>query len=94
MDKEATLQVRMDSELKAVSEEDFVQLCENTGFVKLPIEAEHAVLLKTLSRPSDAPKHNDPFDRLLITQAKYENLVLLTHDSQFSFYEEKCVMHV
>ncbi len=77
-----------------VSEEEFVQLCEDTGFTRLPIEAEHIFLLKTLSRPSDAPKHNDPFDRLLITQAKYENLLLLTHDSQFLYYGEKCVMNV
>ena len=70
-----------------VSEEEFVRLCEDTGFTRLPIEAGHIFLLKTLSRPNDAPKHNDPFDRLLIAQAKYENLVLLTHG-------EKCVMSV
>ena len=77
-----------------VSEEEFVRLCEDTGLTRLPIEAGHIFLLKTLSRPNDAPKHNDPFDRLLIAQAKYENLVLLTHDSQFSYYGEKCVMSV
>ena len=77
-----------------VSEEEFVRLCEDTGFTRLPIEAGHIFLLKTLSRPNDAPKHNDPFDRLLIAQAKYENLVLLTHDSQFPYYGEKCVMSV
>lgn len=77
-----------------VSEEEFVRLCEDTGLTRLPIEAGHIFLLKTLSRPNDAPKHNDPFDRLLIAQAKNENLVLLTHDSQFSYYGEKCVMSV
>lgn len=77
-----------------VSEEDFVRLCQDTGFTRLPIEAGHIFLLKTLSRPNDAPKHIDPFDRLLIAQAKYENLVLLTHNSQFSYYGEKCVMSV
>ena len=77
-----------------VSEEDFVRLCQDTGFTRLPIEAGHIFLLKTLSRPNDAPKPNDPFDRLLIAQAKYENLVLLTHNSQFSYYGEKCVMSV
>lgn len=77
-----------------VSEEEFVRLCEDTGFTRLPIETGHIFLLKTLSRPSDAPKHNDPFDRMLISQAKYENLVLLTHDSQFQYYGEECVMDV
>lgn len=77
-----------------VSDEEFVRLCEDTGFTRLSIEAGHVFLLKTLSRPNDAPKHHDPFDRLLISQAKYENLVLLTHDSQFPYYGEKCVMSV
>lgn len=81
-------------ETMPVSEEEFVRLCEDTGFTNLPIETGHIFLLKTLSRPNDAPKHNDPFDRLLIAQAKYENLVLLTHDSQFPYYGEKCVMSV
>lgn len=39
-----------------VSEEEFVRLYENTGFTRLPIEAGHIFLLKTLSRPNSAPK--------------------------------------
>ena len=77
-----------------VSEEEFVRLCEDTGFTRLPIEKEHIFLLKTLSRPGDAQKHNDPFDRMLIAQAKFEDLMLLTHDSQFPYYGEKCVTNV
>ena len=77
-----------------VSEEEFVWLCEETGFTRLPIEAGHIFLLKTLLRPNNAPKHNDPFDRMLIAQAKYEDLILLTRDSQFPYYGEKCVMSV
>lgn len=77
-----------------MSEEEFVRLCENTGFTRLPIETGHIFFLKTLLRPNKAPKHNDPFDRMLLAQAKYENLQLLTHDSQFSYYGEKCVMGV
>ena len=34
-----------------VSEEEFVRLCEDTGFTRLPIETGHIFLLKTLSRP-------------------------------------------
>lgn len=39
-----------------VSEEEFVRLCEDTGFTRLPIEEGHIFLLKTLSRPNSAPK--------------------------------------
>jgi PIN domain nuclease of toxin-antitoxin system len=33
--------------------------------------------------------HNDPFDRLLISQAISEDIVLITHDSRFSDYNAK-----
>ena len=71
-----------------------IALCEKTGFIRLPIEADHIFLLKTLVRSEKAPKHNDPFDRILLAQAKYEDLKLLTHDSQFLHYEENCVINV
>ena len=77
-----------------VSEEDFVRLCQDTGFTRLPIEAGHIFLLKTLSRPNDAPKHNDPFDRMLLAQAKCEKLILITHDTLIPYYKEGCVMSV
>jgi len=31
--------------------------------------------------------HRDPFDRMLITQAKVENLVIITKDQNFSKYD-------
>lgn len=77
-----------------MSEEEFVTLCENSGFARLPMEIEHIFLLKTLERSKNAPKHNDPFDRMLLAQAKYEKLRLITHDSMLSYYGERCVMYV
>ena len=50
--------------------------------------------LETLKRPEDAPKHNDPFDRILVSQAKAENMVFLTHDSLIPYYGERCIMSV
>ena len=77
-----------------IAEEIFVQLCENTGFVKLPVKSGHIFLLKTLVRPEDAPKHKDPFDRLLLAQAKYEGFKFFTHDSLIPYYEESCIISV
>ena len=37
------------------------------------------------------PIHRDPFDRILITQAKTEGMTLITHDSLLAGYGEKCV---
>ena len=41
--------------------------------------------------PKKAAQHNDPFDRILICQAKAENMTFLTHDSLLSDYNEKTV---
>ena len=51
----------------------------------------HVYALETLKREDDAPEHADPFDRILIAQAKAENLTFLTHDALLPFYGEKCV---
>ena len=37
---------------------------------------------------------NDPFDRLLLAQAKVENLSFITHDSLIPAYGEKCIIPV
>ena len=91
---EVAIKHKIKPENMPVSEEEFVALCEKTGFTQLPVKIEHIFLLKTLERADNAPKHNDPFDRMLLSQAKYEELKLLTHDSQFPYYGENCVMSV
>lgn len=91
---EVAIKHKIKPENMPISEEEFVALCEKTRFACLSIKAEHIFLLKTLVRSKDAPKHNDPFDRMLLAQAKYENLKLLTHDSQFPYYGESCVISV
>ena len=91
---EIAIKHRIRPEQMPISEEEFVELCEKTGFEKLPIEPEHIFLLKTLTRPMEAPKHNDPFDRILLAQAKYEKLSFITHDSLIPYYGENCIMSV
>lgn len=91
---EVAIKHKLKPEQMPVSEEEFVNLCEQTGFIPLPIEIQHIHLLKTLVRPKDAPKHNDPFDKMLLAQAKYEDMKLITHDSLIPYYGERCVMSV
>lgn len=50
----------------------------------LPLEIEHIQALNDIARFSD---HTDPFDRMLIAQAKSEGLNVMTADSQFSRYK-------
>ena len=51
------------------------------AIVGLPVTAEHAAAVETLEL-----LHRDPFDRLLIVQARHEGLRLLTADDQVLAY--------
>ena len=39
----------------------------------------------------DGVDHKDPFDRMLICQAKAEGMTFITHDSKLSAYHEDCI---
>ncbi len=54
------------------------------GMELLPIRFEHILQLESLPQ-----HHGDPFDRLLIAQALYEKLPILTHDAYFKAYGVK-----
>ncbi|MDE6936799.1 MAG: type II toxin-antitoxin system VapC family toxin [Lachnospiraceae bacterium] len=68
--------------------------CENNGYTVLPILNAHVSYLETLKRAPNAPRHNDPFDRIMIAQAKAEKLMFLTHDSIIPYYEESFIITV
>ena len=75
-------------------EKDFSEGCKDAGFVPLNLSDKHILGVRTLARQEGAREHNDPFDRLLIAQAKVENLSFLTHDELIPGYGEKCVILV
>jgi len=54
---------------------------EPAGFRLLPVTGEHAAAVARLP-----PIHNDPFDRMLVAQAKTEPLLLLTNDAALAGY--------
>jgi len=55
-------------------------VCE---YAELSVTAEHALMVDRLPL-----LHKDPFDRLLIAQARAEGMLLLTVDSSVSQYQE------
>ena len=55
--------------------------CAGKFFLLLPITLPHVLALGELP-----PHHGDPFDRLLISQARVDNLVLVTKDENISKY--------
>jgi PIN domain nuclease of toxin-antitoxin system len=63
--------------------EELAQLLETGGFTELPVFARHTV--KVASLPMH---HGDPFDRLLVAQAVYEQLNLVTTDAILKQYTE------
>lgn len=52
-----------------------------SGIEEVPVYGEHVLAVKDLP-----PLHQDPFDRLLIAQARREGLTLLTVDSRVLAY--------
>jgi PIN domain nuclease of toxin-antitoxin system len=50
-----------------------------SGLVLLDVKAPHAIAVASLPIIAD---HRDPFDRLLVTQAQTEHLVLITNDQK------------
>ena len=51
------------------------------GYRELPVTGEHTVAVNELP-----PLHKDPFDRILIAQARAEGLLLLTVDKAVAKY--------
>ncbi len=54
---------------------------ERNGFLMLNVTVGHAVAVASLP-----DHHDDPFDRLLIAQAREEGLTILTSDPAFDAY--------
>jgi PIN domain nuclease of toxin-antitoxin system len=58
------------------------EIVRDSGFRPLSITSEHAVVAGRLP-----PIHRDPFDRMLIAQARCEGLTLVTRDALIQKYE-------
>ena len=72
----------------------FVSGCIQAGFTPLAIENRHVLAVGGLKRRHGEPPHSDPFDRILIAQAKTEEMTMITHDSLLAGYGEKCVLTI
>ncbi|MBA0217775.1 type II toxin-antitoxin system VapC family toxin [Pectobacterium brasiliense] len=53
----------------------------SAGYLELPMQATHAYNLTRLPE-----MHQDPFDRILVSQAKIEGLALITNDGNIIKY--------
>jgi PIN domain nuclease of toxin-antitoxin system len=62
--------------------ERFEEVAAAMGFELLPITARHAVTAGALPR-----HHDDPFDRMIIAQARLEGATIMSSDRKFPLYD-------
>jgi PIN domain nuclease of toxin-antitoxin system len=71
---------------KLMIPDDLREAVEHSGVRILSLAPDHALAV------ADLPLHHrDPFDRLLISQARCEGLTVVTADARFADYEVKLV---
>ena len=76
-------------------EAEILDFCLKAGYLIMDIKPAHVLRLRSLRvKPDRTIMNHDPFDRLLIAQAKSEGCKLLSHDRNFENYEEDCVCKV
>ncbi len=78
---EATIKIKLKK--LDVNIDMMVDSIAESGFLELPITAQHAAAISQLP-----DIHRDPFDRILIAQAMIEPLTFLTADAELKNYSE------
>ncbi len=69
-----------------IPEEFMPRRLSRDGIIPLPISLQHALRVASLPH-----HHRDPFDRLLVAQARVEGIPLLTADARLSAYEVQII---
>jgi PIN domain nuclease of toxin-antitoxin system len=67
---------------KLISPADLPEQVRDCDLAKLAIDADHAIEAGRLPA-----LHSDPFDRMLVAQARRERLTLVTRDAQIRQYD-------
>lgn len=74
------------------NEKDVERFCEKAGFLLMSIRNEYVTGLRELKvRPGRCLSNYDPFDRILLSQARAEGCRLMTHDVNMANYQEDCI---
>jgi PIN domain nuclease of toxin-antitoxin system len=63
---------------------DVVAACQRLRVEHLPLSVEHAQIAGLLPY-----HHRDPFDRMLVAQAKHHKLTIISNDNVFKAYKVK-----
>ena len=66
--------------------------CDAVDFLQLPIDRASIADYEKLDTSRAEGVHKDPFDRMLIAQARSANMMLVTHDEALRLYNETNVI--
>ena len=76
-------------------EDEIMKYCIAAGMEAIPVYPRHTLALRTLRiAEGEYLTNQDPFDRMLIAQAKTDQLLLLSHDSNLAHYQEDCIYRI
>ena len=79
---ELAIKISLGNYLLRESYDDFIQhAISDNGFVILPVEPKHTAALISLPH-----HHKDPFDRLMVAQARVEGIPVVSADSLLDPY--------
>jgi PIN domain nuclease of toxin-antitoxin system len=74
---------------------EILDYCVKAGYLVTDIKTKHILEIRGLKIKQDLVLTNhDPFDRMLIAQAKSEKYVLLSHDRNFRYYDDNCIRSI
>ena len=81
---EITIKIQIGKLNIAISIDDLFKYADRNQIEIVQITAEHLLVLASLSQ-----HHNDPFDRLIVSQAISENMTLYSKDKGLKKYKIK-----
>jgi len=83
---EIAIKIRLDKIGIELPLKEFIRRREEEGFRTLDINTDHLSGLVTLPL-----HHRDPFDRLIIAQARHEGMAICTYDRSFREYGARII---
>lgn len=78
----------------SMSGERLLQHCQRLEFIQVPLDIDHILAVKTLTRKPDTPPHRDPFDRLMICQAVVDNMLFITRNERIAEYVSPMIFKI
>lgn len=67
--------------------------CLRAGYSQVDLQTRHILSLHSIITP-EGLDHKDPFDKMLMSQARTDRMLFLTHDAKINSYGIPCIKYV